>query len=385
MIWSDEELKEYTIQIVKSSTSRQEVTAALSAHTGVAVSYSALRGAWRRWREQDGELPPLRDLLGTQSSDYNEDVESVLFNAGVREIAEEEDRQILKDLASYPPVLKKPIFPNPRANPPDPTWSDMPFRKGAIYSVIVLPDMQVPYEDKVTMKAVEAYMATKRWDEYINLGDFVDLDCISSHNKVNLRAVEGKVVSKDYKAANVILDRHQNIVRSNNPDARFVLLEGNHEYRAERYIDEHPQMRGLMEVEVGLKLEERGFKYVRCYQKGELYKLGKAYFHHGLYCNQSHAKSMVDRFGVNIFYGHVHDVMCHPKVMWGKDKTIVGQSMGCLCDYEQGYIKQNPTNWQQAFGEFHFFDNGDFSYYVTRVIDNRFISPDGVIFDGRLM
>lgn len=239
--------------------------------------------------------------------------------------------------------------------------------------VLVLPDMQVPYHDTETLKAVEKFMKDYRWDHYINLGDFMDFDCISHHTKGKLRVVEGKRVMKDYAVGNEILDRHQQIVRKRNKNAKFVLLEGNHEFRVERYLDERPEMEGLVEVENGLRLKERGFKWVRCYKKGDIFTLGNANFHHGLYTNQFHSKKMVDSFGVNIFYGHLHDVQAFSKVMWGKDKTIVGQSMGCLCDYEQSYIKGNPTKWQQAFGVFEFQENGYFTYNVVRIFNHQFI------------
>lgn len=250
-----------------------------------------------------------------------------------------------------------------------------------IKRAIVIPDMQVPYEDKRTMKAVEEFMATRKFDHYINLGDFMDFDCISHHNKSKLREIEGKRILDDYRRGNDILDRHQEIIRKKNPDAEFVLLEGNHEYRMERYLDENPQFVGMLEVENGLKLKERGFKYVRCYGEGKDYKLGKARFHHGLYCNDHHAKKHVQRWGDNIFYGHVHDVQSFSLVKRGDHSTIVGQSLGCLCEYRQSYIKGNPTNWQQAFAVFEFYPDGFFTYNVIRIFKHRF-SYDGEIYEG---
>jgi hypothetical protein len=250
------------------------------------------------------------------------------------------------------------------------------------YRVIVIPDLQVPYEDKRSLAAVEKYMADETWDEYINLGDFLDFDNISVHNKGKIGLNEGKTIDGFYKAGNVILDRHQKILRANNKKAKFTLLEGNHDYRIEKYIEEHPESKGLLEVEKGLCLKERGIKFVRCYSKGELYKLGKSYWHHGLYCGGNHAKKMVDNFGVNVFYGHTHDVSLHSKVQWGKDKTIVGQSLGCLCDYEQSYIKMNPTNWQHAFGVFYYLPSGYFTYYVVRIFNHSFVAPNGKIYSA---
>lgn len=251
--------------------------------------------------------------------------------------------------------------------------------KDRVTSAIILSDLQVPYHDKKTLAAVEEFMASRNWDYYIQVGDFLDFDCISSHNKNKLREIEGKRLFKDYEVGNEILDRHQEIVRKNNADAQFVLLEGNHEVRVESYLDANPQLEGMVEVEHGLKLKERGFKWVRCYHKGEIFKLGKANFHHGQYTTKYHANKMVENFGDNIFYGHTHDVMCYPKVLRGKDKTIVGQSLGCLCQYEQPYMKGRPSNWQQAFGIFYFFPNGYFTYDVPRIFNHKFI-VDGEVF-----
>lgn len=254
--------------------------------------------------------------------------------------------------------------------------------KSEVYKVIVIPDLQVPYHDKRSLDAVEQYMADERWDEYVNLGDFLDLDMISTYSKGQIRLNEGKRISEVYRKGNEILDRHQAIIRAKNPKAKFNLLEGNHDFRMERYIDEHPETEGMLEIENGLCLEKRNMRYVKCYSKGELLKLGKAYFHHGLSTTTSHAKKMVEHFGVNIFYGHTHDVQMHSKVQWGKDKTLVGQSLGCLCDYEQDYIKQNPTNWQHAFGIFYFMPNGEFTYYVPRILSHRFVAPNGKTYQG---
>lgn len=139
-------------------------------------------------------------------------------------------------------------------------------KKNDITTAIVIPDMQVPYHDEKSLAAVEQFMKEHEWDFYINLGDFMDLDCISSHNKNNLRQVEGKRILKDYEIGNEIFDRHQRIVRENNKDAEFVLLEGNHEWRVERYIDANPQIEGMVEIQEGLKLKERGVRWVRCYE-----------------------------------------------------------------------------------------------------------------------
>jgi predicted phosphodiesterase len=245
--------------------------------------------------------------------------------------------------------------------------------------VLVLPDLHIPDEDKKTLRAVERYMADHKWDKVIYLGDFMDLGVISSHNKNNLRGIAGQSLAKDYAAGNDVLDRHQKLC----PGAEFVLLEGNHEFRVERYIDANPQMAGLCEVPLRLDLEHRGITWVPSWSEGTVHTEGKAGFHHGLYVGRNHARKHVEAVDYNLFYGHTHDVELAPKVFHGDNGTIVAQSLGCLCNYRQGYLLGKPTKWQQAVTTFHFRPDGFFNHFVTMIFDHAFISPEGVFYDGK--
>lgn len=249
--------------------------------------------------------------------------------------------------------------------------------------LLVLPDLHIRPkdengEDALSLRAVERYMAEQKWDEVLQLGDLMDFNSISSHNKDNLRSVAGATLTKDYDAANRILDRWQKF-----HSGPMTILEGNHDFRVERYIDAHPQLEGSLEVPVGLHLKSRGIKWIPSWSQGTVYTKGKANFIHGLYTNDHHAKSMVSNYGVNIFYGHLHDFQLYSKVMNGDNKTIVGQSLGCLCDYKQYWLRRRPNRWQQGFAEFHIFDNGTFQYFPIMIFNNKFTLQDGTVFDGR--
>lgn len=248
--------------------------------------------------------------------------------------------------------------------------------------VLCLPDMHVRAKsgghDGRSLKAVEGYMADHKWDEVIYIGDFMDFNCVSSHNIGNLRAVSGETIEADYEVGNEILDRHQKLC----PKAKFTLIEGNHEFRIERYVDANPVMAGTLEVVYGLRLRQRRINWVRFWSRGEVYKLGKATFIHGIYTNEFHAKKHVQQYGRNVFYGHGHDVQCYSQIWMGDNDTIVGQSLGCLCDYRQSYIRGKPTRWQQAIGVFYFQPSGVFNYYVPMIFNHGFTSPEGKRYQG---
>ena len=247
--------------------------------------------------------------------------------------------------------------------------------------VLVLPDIHlrpacngVPTgEDTDSLAAVMRYVSRNEWDEVVMLGDLLDFDCISTHNKNKLRLEEDKRLQKDYDHANRFLDTWQKATGK----AKWTILEGNHDERAERYVDANPVLEGSIEVAGKLDFKARGIQWVRFWTKGEVYSIGTAHFGHGLYCNKYHAERHASEYGVCFFYGHTHDVQEMPKSLRGADKTIIGQSMGCLCRYNQPYMKGRPSKWQQAFGVFYFQPSGFFNHYVVRIFDHKFISPEG--------
>lgn len=246
------------------------------------------------------------------------------------------------------------------------------------YRVVYLPDIHTPMEDKFSLAAVKTYLFKTQPDEIIIGGDFLDLNCISSHNAKNLRAVEGQTIEKDIKYANTVLDSLQAVC-----PVKFTYIEGNHEFRLNRYVDANPRMAGILEVPKLLRLAERRIKWVPQWSKGTVHKIGKATFLHGELTCDNHAKAMVSSYGDNVFYAHCHDVQSYSKKTKGDNKTRVGQSLGCLCSYAQAYMRGTTSRWQQGFGVFHFMPDGHFNYYVVRIFNHRFISPEGVLYDGK--
>jgi hypothetical protein len=239
-----------------------------------------------------------------------------------------------------------------------------------IQRYIVLPDIHCPYEDKKSLAAVESLMGDYFFDGYIQIGDLLDLDCISSHNIGNLRGVENKRIFDDYKVAVALLDRHQSIIRKRNKNARFVVLEGNHEYRLTRFIDANPSLAGLIEIPFALDFERRKIEWIPYWSTGEVLQIGKAMFGHGKYINDGHAKKHVMRYGSDFFYGPTHDIQSYSLEQYGK--TLIGQSLGCLC-LPQQYMHGAPDKWSQAFAVFEFLPSGFFDYRVVRIHDHKFV------------
>lgn len=252
-----------------------------------------------------------------------------------------------------------------------------------IYRVVVSPDLQAPFEDKAANSAVEQYVADNRFDEWVDLGDFMDLDFLSTHNIGKHRLNAGKLLSKHYAYGREIIDRRLAALHKNNKKATMTMIQGNHDYRVEAHLDKYPELEGMIEVELGLGLAERNIQWIRFWSDGTIYKIGKAAYCHGLYTSPNHAKKMVDNYCCNVFYGHNHDEQLYTKVMHGKNEVVVGHSLGCLCRQDQSYIGQNPKNWLLAFGDFFFTRDGFFTYYIPKLFNGQFVAPTGKVYKGR--
>lgn len=251
---------------------------------------------------------------------------------------------------------------------------------GGVKKAIVLPDLHIPLHDKLSIEAINKFARDNGpWDYWVQLGDLGDFDFISKFTKENLRQLRGKTWKNQYDPINEFLDEQQAIYGE---ECNYVILEGNHDYRVECAIDRMPELEGLVEIPVSLDLEGRGIRWVKSWSEGEILRLGKANFIHGNFHNVNHTKSTVTKYGHSFFYGHTHDIMETPWERMGDDDTIVARSMGCLCTYQMKYMRGRPNKWQQGFGIFYLMPDGNFTYYNPRLIQHRFVGPDGVVYDG---
>ena len=244
---------------------------------------------------------------------------------------------------------------------------------------IVLPDVHLPFEDKATMRAVESYISDHKWDGWLQLGDLIDFNELSRFEASNNRLDKVGAIQKSYAATASFLDRHRALIGLK---ARMVYIEGNHEDRITQYLEKNPEGVGMLEVPEALQLARRHIEWVPFWSTGKLFRLGNAYFCHGRATGANHARKMLDKYGVCLYGGHMHSVEFASKERWGDDKTLEYGSLGCLCRYDQKYLRGNPTAWQQSFSVLYLQPNGYYNIYPVRIFRSRFVSPEGKEYDG---
>ena len=190
------------------------------------------------------------------------------------------------------------------------------------------------------------------------------------------RLYDDHIEKKEYKGDVwcLTVDNGNFLVRRNGK----VYFTGNS--RVERYLDQNPEHEGLMEVPTRLNLDDIGVNWIKSWTTGEMVRIGEASFTHGNRTNKYHSFKMASEYMSNIFYGHCHDTQSFTLTSKGDDSTYIGQSLGCLCQYDQQYKNGKPDNWQIAFGVFHFFPDGNFNHYVVRIFDYKFVAPNGEVY-----
>jgi len=232
-----------------------------------------------------------------------------------------------------------------------------------IKSAIIIPDAHI--SDKVPKDyiAIKSFVKQFKPDKIIILGDYSDVASLSAWDMDKKRKMEGRRFKKEMTTANRELDFLQEC--SND----IIYLEGNHEFRVERYLDKSPEMEGLIEIQENLRLKERGIKWVKF---NDLHKVGDMFFTHGMYTNKYNASKHLQVLGCNICYGHQHSTQTALQNM-AMQKPHMAYALGTLGNKKPDFMQNKPSSWINQFAVFYWdTKGGNFNLYPINVIKGRF-------------
>lgn len=134
---------------------------------------------------------------------------------------------------------------------------------------IIIADTQCkPGQDLSYMTAIGNYLAAKRPDVIVHIGDNYDFESLSSYDK-GKKSFEGRRLKADIEAGNKGLElmlqpiwnlqAQQRRFRKKVYSPRLVFCTGNHEHRFDRLSEDMPELDGFVGVET-LNLEKYGFE-----------------------------------------------------------------------------------------------------------------------------
>lgn len=215
----------------------------------------------------------------------------------------------------------------------------------------ILNDIHIPYQTKdldLVLKILRDIPSLSRI--YLN-GDIGELESVSSH----LRSPSGiSSLKKEAKYINFWLDRLQSFF----PRTEIVMIQGNHEYRLDRYLWRNaPALDGIegLTIKGLLKLRERGIRHVE-YGPKQLEQCGRANLwlrHEPCSGGQNPAANTAKRFSCDIAFGHTHIYQQYSYKLKGPtDRIVTATSLGFLGNIDSDIFNYRGSKdmWVNGFG-----------------------------------
>lgn len=196
-------------------------------------------------------------------------------------------------------------------------------------------------------------------DIIISNGDFISFESISNWNTSKKLTLEGLRYSKEIEAGNTALTYLEEPLRElQAKQSRFKVkqykpelyfISGNHEERVARYVQENPQLEGIMSIQDSLNLFDRGWDVIP--YKSYLEIKGIQFTHVPITGNgQPVSGTNVISAGLRIVskstvWGHHHYVASGSVKRHGSSDLIQGLTCGCFFDDESIYAKGGNNNY----------------------------------------
>lgn len=220
--------------------------------------------------------------------------------------------------------------------------------------IVVVPDTQIPFDDRKAMKKVVEFIGDYQPDEVIHIGDLVDFPQPSRWNKDTRGEFEGSIYEDAEATKKRFLEPLRRVY-----DGPVGVHEGNHDERPRVYLEKYaPALSGTgaFNFETLLDFDGFGIKHLP-----EFYDFAPGWLtthghRGGIRLNQnagSTALNAATRFGKSVIMGHTHRMGMISKSR-GYDgrvsETLTGVEVGNLMDMRQAsYLKSGTANWQQGF------------------------------------
>jgi len=181
----------------------------------------------------------------------------------------------------------------------------------------------------------------------ISIGDFLSLNALSGWDRNKRLLMEDRRYHLEIRAGREALEQMQYGLEDT--DLTWIYVEGNHEDRATRYCEEHPEMQGTVDVRAGLKLDNRGWKWVP-YKTN--YNLNGVSFTHipingagKAIGNPNVAHKALQLYHNSVVFGHTHTLDIAGLHRQNAPHLNQALSVGCFFEHIDEYAKGSMTNY----------------------------------------
>ena len=248
--------------------------------------------------------------------------------------------------------------------------------KGRSKTMLAFGDVHVPHQNPRALEVFCRVAERIRPDLIVCLGDILDCGQFSTHPPTY--GVPETDYHEDLKTANVLLDRLQKVC------GRLVMVEGNHEYRLDRWAAATAEGRGAYSL-LAPRLQLTRNRRCRYVPYGAAdgryphYQVNNRIIavHGWSYAKQATRNHLQISQGKSVIHGHTHRADVHiSQNIWSPGQVIQARSAGCLCKPIPLYGTGRPVEWVNAFIIGYLGRRSD-TLYTVPIMDNRCILPDG--------
>lgn len=216
-------------------------------------------------------------------------------------------------------------------------------------------DGQIPDLDYNALNAVlkvnDFFKATHAWI----MGDMMNATTVSKYGyPADYKISLDDEVHETREVLKHISDR----LKKANPDIKIRYLEGNHEFRLQKYMDRNAAEIATLSETDGertvslprlLGLKELGIDWVPYWEDEHI---GKATILHGNIVRSKGgytAQAYIDKYGETVISGHTHRLAVVGRTQSGETKWAI--ETGSLCKRKMAvpYLREGQADWQQGF------------------------------------
>lgn len=239
---------------------------------------------------------------------------------------------------------------------------------------LVMGCLHIPFVNQKILNNIYQLMSNVKFDGIHLIGDILDLNTLSSHDRGRFTAVPDLTLDLEYEAGNKVLDNFDNLLKDG---ALKTYIYGNHENRWNRYMaDMQAAKTPLKSPQEALGLDKRGYTTMTNWSE-DYFTLGQHLeLLHGTYFNVHTSKKHIDTLRGSVMFAHTHRIQTYIEGDTG------GFNIGWLGNKNSaafGYASRaQKAQWQNGFAVVTIDENGD--YFVEQII----VCNDKFVYGGKV-
>lgn len=207
------------------------------------------------------------------------------------------------------------------------------------------------------------------------MGDFADINTLSSHDKGRFTAVPGLTLDQEYDICNEELDLFESVI----PKGTWkTYMYGNHEDRHNRWMSNMDNAKTpLLSPIDGMQLEDRGY-HVKNKWSQDFFTLGTNFqIFHGIYFSIHNAKAHIDKLRSSCAYVHTHRIQNY------REGEMAAFNIGSCADFTTSAFNYatRPMKSQWANG----FAINMIDELGRSNVSQIYVNPDGSFWYGGIL